>query len=117
MSGLSTHILDTSLGQPASGVTIKLYQLDGSERTLITETVTNNDGRTDEALLTADKMAMGTYQLVFEMEAYFKRTQPSLPSPLFLSTIPVQFAIPAPQSHYHIPLLVSPYSYSTYRGS
>jgi len=117
MSGLSTHILDTSLGQPATGVTIKLYQLNSMEKTLIVETVTNNDGRTDEPLLFEDNIAIGTYLLVFEMEPYFQRTQSSLSSPLFLSDIPVQFAISNPESHYHIPLLVSPYSYSTYRGS
>lgn len=117
MNGLSTHILDTSLGQPVSGVTIKLYQLNGNESTLIIETVTNNDGRTDEPLLTEDNIAIGTYQLVFEMASYFQRTQTSLSTPLFLSNIPIQFAISDLESHYHIPLLVSPYSYSTYRGS
>jgi len=117
MSALSTHILDTSLGQPASGVTVKLYQISSTERTLITETTTNSDGRTDKPLLSNEQMSVGIYQLVFEMANYFQRTQPTLSTPPFLSDIPIQFAITDSESHYHIPLLVSPYGYSTYRGS
>lgn len=117
MSALTTHVLDTSLGVPAAGVKVKLYKINDSELTLITEAITNFDGRTDSPLLSESEMAMGKYQLVFEMENYFLNTQNSLSKPLFLSEIPIQFGISDPTSHYHVPLLVSPFSYSTYRGS
>lgn len=117
MSALTTHVLDTSLGRPASGVKIKLYKLDGSKWTLINKTNTNQDGRTDAPLLNETQMAVGKYQLVFEMEAYFLKTQTGLSTPLFLHEIPIQFGLSDPTSHYHVPLLVSPFGFSTYRGS
>ena len=117
MSALTTHVLDTSLGLPAAGVKIKLYKLEDSNLTLINQLETNQDGRTDIPLLTEAQMAVGKYQLVFEMEAYFLKTQTNLFMPLFLSDIPILFGISDPTSHYHVPLLVSPFGFSTYRGS
>lgn len=117
MSTLTTHILDTSLGLPASGVTIKLYKIEDAQLSLICECVTNSDGRTDAPLLSETEMAIGNYQLVFEMGSYFVKTQNILSEPLFLNEIPVQFGISDPTSHYHVPLLVSPFGFSTYRGS
>ncbi|MGE4499455.1 MAG: hydroxyisourate hydrolase [Hydrogenovibrio sp.] len=118
MTGLTTHILDTSSGQPADQVSIKLYALneDGT-RQLLTETRSNDDGRTDAPLLSSDAFAVGRYELIFEMGAYFKQHHPNLPSPLFLDDIVLRFGIADVTSHYHVPLLASPYGYSTYRGS
>lgn len=118
MTGLTTHILDTSSGQPADQVSIKLYALneDGTRR-LVTETRSNDDGRTDAPLLNSDAMAVGRYELVFEMGDYFKQHHQNLPSPLFLDDIVLRFGIADVTSHYHVPLLASPYGYSTYRGS
>jgi len=117
MSGLTTHVLDTSLGLPAHGVAIKLYKITDKGQSLIAETTTNHDGRTDKPLLTAEQITTGKYQLVFSMEDYFKKTQKNLAMPLFLSDIPIQFGIADSTSHYHVPLLVSPFGFSTYRGS
>lgn len=117
MNALTTHILDTSLGRPARGVQIKLYYLEGSQYKLVRETTTNDDGRTDLPLLSEKEMKLGRYQIVFEMANYFLSTNPSLSEPLFISDIPIQFSITDLNSHYHVPLLASPFAYSTYRGS
>ncbi|GAB6070603.1 hydroxyisourate hydrolase [Thiomicrorhabdus hydrogeniphila] len=117
MSGLTTHILDTSLGLPAEGVHIKLFKYSQDGFTLINEVVTNIDGRSEQPLLTSAQMEIGTYQLLFEMAPYFKHTQNNLIEPLFLSDIPIQFSISDKDAHYHVPLLVSPFGFSTYRGS
>ncbi|HHT00180.1 MAG TPA: hydroxyisourate hydrolase, partial [Thiomicrospira sp.] len=109
MNALTTHILDTSLGVPAAGVTIKLYKLESDKLTLITEAVTNQDGRTDQPLLGDRQLETGQYQLMFEMGNYFLKHHTSLPDPLFLSDIPINFGIADTQSHYHVPLLVSPF--------
>lgn len=109
---LSTHVLDTAKGCPANGIKIKLFRLNSDERTLLVETTTNHDGRTDAPLLDQSAMAEGWYELVFETTDYF----PAQDEP-FLGTIPLRFNIADHDQHYHVPLLVSPYSYSTYRGS
>ena len=117
MSGyLTTHVLDTARGVPAEGIKIALYNLDG-ERTLIAETVTNDDGRTDSPILPKDQFKTGTYELVFFAGAYLKATGQSGAEPLFLDEIPLRFGMADPDAHYHVPLLLSAYGYSTYRGS
>jgi 5-hydroxyisourate hydrolase len=118
MSGkLSTHVLDTANGCPAEGIKIELWSLVGNERQLIATTKTNPDGRTDSPLLFADKMKAGEYELVFFVGDYFSAKKLMLPKPLFLDKVPVRFAIADAGANYHVPLLVSPWSYSIYRGS
>ncbi|WP_210484756.1 hydroxyisourate hydrolase [Microvirga antarctica] len=116
MGRLSTHVLDTTHGRPAAGVAIDLFAIDGGQRRLVSSTVTNTDGRTDQPLLAGDDFHTGTYEIVFHVGAYFKSTE-SAGEPPFLDAVPVRFAIAEPNGHYHVPLLVSPWSYSTYRGS
>jgi 5-hydroxyisourate hydrolase len=108
MSTLSTHVLDTSRGQPASGMKIELWSRDRSE--LIKTVTTNSDGRTDKPLLIGDAMAAGAYELVFHVGDYFGDKS-------FLDEVPVRFTISDVQAKYHVPLLVTPWAYSTYRGS
>lgn len=117
---LSTHVLDTARGIPAAGMTLRLYQLDPgnpSQRQLLRETRTNSDGRTDEPLLTGDAFCPGTYELEFEVAPYFRQSGPDSDEQPFLSTVPLRFSIARTDRPYHVPLLVSPWSYSTYRGS
>ena len=113
---LSTHILDTMSGSPAAGVPVKLYAVEGQSHRLLTETVTNADGRTDAPVLAAGAMTPGVYELVFDVSGYFaaRGVEGEVP---FLGVIPIRFGIDSPDEHYHVPLLVSPYSFSTYRGS
>ena len=113
---LSTHILDTMSGKPAAGVCVKLYAVDGESRRLLTETVTNADGRTDAPVLGGGAMAVGVYELLFDVSDYFASRGIKSDVP-FLGLIPIRFGIDSPDEHYHVPLLVSPYSFSTYRGS
>ena len=117
MGRLSTHVLDTVNGKPAVGVEIALDALlpDGS-RSRIADTVTNADGRTDAPLLTG-KLPVGSYELTFAIGDYFRHLGTTLPEPAFLDLVPIRFAIAEPEGHYHVPLLASPWSYSTYRGS
>ncbi len=115
MGRLTTHVLDTTNGVPARGITIKLYALEG-ERRLIQTAVTNSDGRTDHALLDNDHFATGSYEIVFHIGDHFKNYGLADTKPAFLDEVPVRFSITEDQ-HYHVPLLVSPWSYSTYRGS
>jgi 5-hydroxyisourate hydrolase len=118
MARLSTHVLDTMNGKPAAGVKIALYRLDGEARSLVKEVVTNADGRTDAPLLTGDDYKTGQYELVFRIGDYFRSTGgATLPQPAFLDTVPLRFGIAEADGHYHVPLLASPWSYSTYRGS
>jgi 5-hydroxyisourate hydrolase len=118
MGRLSTHILDTVRGTPAADVAIDLdgLQADGSWRRL-TQVRTNADGRTDQPLLSGEALKVGTYMLTFHMGAYFKAHGFALTEPLFLDLIPLRFAVADADGHYHVPLLATPWSYSTYRGS
>ena len=114
---LTTHVLDTALGVPARGVGITLYRLDGDNRVHCASTVTNADGRSDAPLLPKGHMKTGTYELVFSAGAYLKASGANLPEPLFLDQVPIRFGISDTDAHYHVPLLLSPFGYSTYRGS
>ncbi|MBV1867946.1 MAG: hydroxyisourate hydrolase [Marinosulfonomonas sp.] len=113
---LTTHVLDTARGVPASGMKIELYRLD-SGRDLIRAMQTNSDGRTDSPILPADEFSTGSYELVFHAGAYLDAIGTPPESPRFLDEIPIRFGISDPESHYHVPLLISPFGYSTYRGS
>jgi 5-hydroxyisourate hydrolase len=114
---LTTHVLDTSRGRPAAGVCIVLYRLSGQDHHKIAETVTNADGRTDAPLLSGDSLVAGTYELVFHAGDYLRTSGQSGEGVLFLDQIPIRFGVPDPGAHYHVPLLLSPFGYSTYRGS
>lgn len=115
---LSTHVLDSAHGIPAKGLKIELWSLDAdNNRTKIKEVVTNDDGRVDEQLLTSDETKVGNYELVFHPGDYFRAKGVELPEPAFVDVVPLRFGIADADSHYHVPLLVSPWSYSTYRGS
>ena len=113
---LTTHVLDTASGKPAAGLTIALYRIAGETRTLLKTVTTNGDGRCDAPLLQGADFATGEYELVFEAGAYLSAQGVVLPRPAFLDRIPIRFGM-AENVHYHVPLLVSPYGYSTYRGS
>lgn len=113
---LTTHVLDTALGQPAQGLKIWLYRVSGNSHRKIGEFVTNADGRVDSPLLEGDAFKPGSYELIFFAGDYLDATQEGLPDPKFLDQIPIRFGI-SDDSHYHVPLLLSPYGYSTYRGS
>ncbi len=118
MGHLSTHVLDTANGCPAAGMKIRLQRIDGERVETIKALVLNADGRTDGGpLLEATSMAAGRYRLVFEVADYFRRRGAELPDPPFLDAVQLDFGIADPNGHYHVPLLASPWSYSTYRGS
>ena len=114
---LSTHVLDNVTGKPAAGVRIALYEMGASARGLLTQTVTNADGRTDAPLLSGGPLRIGTYELQFHVGDYFASHQNAVADPAFLDVVPIRFSIAEPEGHYHVPLLVTPWSYSTYRGS
>lgn len=114
---LTTHVLDTMSGQPAEGVRIVLRSTDTQDRTILVETVTNADGRCDKPLLQGDTFTGGGYELIFHAGDYFRAQGVVFPEPAFLDTVPIRFGISDPSEHYHVPLLISPYAYSTYRGS
>ncbi len=118
---LTTHVLDTALGRPAAGLAIALYRLDDGGRTLLRRLTTNADGRTDTPILPASEFACGRYELVFEAGAYLDTlgapSETPSETPRFLDEIPIRFGISDPDAHYHVPLLLSPFGYSTYRGS
>lgn len=116
MGRLTTHVLDTARGLPGAGIAVTLFRLDG-ERRQIARAVTNLDGRCDEPLLEGDALARGRYELVFAAGDYFRAQGLALPEPLFVDEVVLRFGISDPGQHYHVPLLVSPWSYSTYRGS
>ena len=113
---LTTHVLDVSAGRPAAGLAIELRRLDGEPARLKTVT-TNADGRIDGALLAGDDFAIATYELRFLAGDYLKRQGAALPDPPFLDVVPIRFGIADPSQHYHVPLLLAAYGYSTYRGS
>ena len=117
MGRLSTHVLDVAHGCPAAGVRVDFSVLDGGAWRLIKSVRTNADGRTDEPLLAGEAMAIGEYRLLFHVAEYFRGMQVKLPEPPFLDCVPLHFGIADAGAHYHVPLLASPFSYSTYRGS
>jgi 5-hydroxyisourate hydrolase len=115
---LTTHVLDTAQGRPAAGMSIALWRLHAEGgRVLLKEVRTNQDGRTDQPMLAGEEFAPGVYELVFAVGEYFASQGTPLPTPPFLSEVPVRFGIADPSGHYHVPLLTSPWAYSTYRGS
>ena len=114
---LTTHVLDTARGAPARGRKIDLYRLEGDARTHLRGLATNEDGRTDSPILPREEFATGVYELVFHAGAWLEDSGTPGPSPRFLDEIPIRFGISDAASHYHVPLLISPYGYSTYRGS
>ncbi|NTU79572.1 MAG: hydroxyisourate hydrolase [Chloroflexales bacterium] len=117
MGRLTTHVLDTHGGRPAAGLRLELYRLDGGAATPLADLLTDDDGRADRPLLEGEALRPGRYELRFHVGAYFAGRGLSLPEPPFLDVVPVQFGVADPAGHYHVPLLVSPWSYSTYRGS
>jgi 5-hydroxyisourate hydrolase len=118
MAKLSTHVLDTASGRPAAGMSLALYEIvaDGFPM-LLKAAVTNSDGRTDQPLLSGDEMRRGRYEIRFEVAAYFTAMGVAQSDPPFLDMVPIRFAIFDAAGSYHVPLLVSPWAYSTYRGS
>lgn len=117
MAELTTHVLDTARGRPASGVAIRLYEIRGDERTLIKTAETNANGRTSGPLLAGEALRAGVYELVFCAGAYFRGQGETLAEPAFLDEVAIRFGVADPAAHYHVPLLLAPYGYSTYRGS
>ena len=115
--GLSTHVLDTMHGCPAAGMKVALYATDGDKASLLQSLVLNHDGRTDAPLFDNQSLRTGTYRLVFDVAGYFKAKGVALPEPNFLNQVSLDFGVAHTDQHYHVPLLVSPWSYSTYRGS
>lgn len=114
MSGfLTTHVLDTARGKPATGMTLELFHITGENRNLLRTVQTNDDGRTDEPLLPAGRFEPGIYEILFHVGEYFREEG----DPPFLGEVPVRFGVSDPDAHYHVPLLTSPWSYNTYRGS
>ena len=117
MARLSTHVLDTARGIPAAGIAVDLHALRGADRVHVTSIVTNADGRTDGPLLNGDRIEPGVYELTFLAGDYFRRTGVVVSDPPFLDRVVIRFGIADAAGHYHVPLLLSPYGYSTYRGS
>lgn len=115
MGRLTTHVLDTASGQPAAGLILRLYRLGGAEP--LVRTATNADGRVDNPLLEGTPFAVGRYRLEFDAGDYFRTAGVALANPAFLDVVALEFGIADAASHYHVPLLLSPYGYSTYRGS
>lgn len=116
MGRLTTHVLDTATGRPGAGIAIRVFRLDG-ERREVAHTVTNHDGRCDAPLLEGAALQAGRYEIVFAAGDYFRARGEALPEPPFVDEVVLRFGIASPEQHYHVPLLVSPWSYSTYRGS
>lgn len=114
---LTTHVLDTARGQPAAGLQITLFRLEGDARVQLAQMQTNADGRTDSPILPKGDFATGTYELVFEAGAYLDAMNVPAEDPRFLDEIPIRFGISDPEAHYHVPLLLQPFGYATYRGS
>jgi len=123
MGKLTTHVLDTTRGRPGNAIAVSLFRITDSNHQHIKSTVTNDDGRCDEPLLEGDDFQVGIYELVFSVGPYFTAVEPvqdnaaSARKPRFLDDVVIRFGISADDEHYHVPLLISPHSYSTYRGS
>lgn len=116
MGRLTTHVLDTALGKPAKGLKIELWSMTDTT-TFLSSHETNDDGRVDTPMLEGAAFKAGTYELRFNAGDYLKSCGIDLPTPMFLDVIPIRFGVSEPDGHYHVPLLLSPFSYSTYRGS
>jgi 5-hydroxyisourate hydrolase len=117
MAKLSTHVLDLARGLPAAGVTIDLHVVDNDARRHVARAITNGDGRTDQPLLSGDRIPAGVYELTFHAAEYLRSSGVSVTTPPFLGDIVIRVGIADPHGNYHIPLLLSPFGYSTYRGS
>jgi 5-hydroxyisourate hydrolase len=118
MTGLTTHVLDTALGKPAEGLRIDLFKIDGEVRKHLKTVETNADGRVDGGpILIGEDFQIGSYELLFYAGDYLRATGAKLTEPAFLDLVPIRFGIADTAGHYHVPLLISPYGYSTYRGS
>ncbi len=117
MARISTHVLDTARGRPAAGVRVGLYRVGGGGREQCGSAVTNADGRTGQPLLSGDRIAAGVYELVFDAGAYLRETGQVSAEPPFLGQIVIRFGVSDETGDYHVPLLLAPYGYSTYRGS
>jgi len=117
MGRLTTHVLDTASGRPAAGMRIDFLERRGDAWQVVKTVLTNADGRTDEPLLAGQAMHSGQFELAFHVAAYFRAAGASLAEPPFLDVVPLRFGVADPNGHYHVPLLCSPWSYGTYRGS
>ncbi len=117
MGKLSTHVLDTAHGRPAAQVAIELYGVEGGERTLLKQATTNTDGRCDAPLLEGEALQPGYYELVFAAGDYFAALGVAVAEPRFVDRVTIAFGVADPSQNYHVPLVVTPWSYSTYRGS
>lgn len=117
MGRLTTHVLDAAHGCPGSSIKVELYRVEGQQLELLNTALTNSDGRVDAPLLQGDDYRTGVYQLQFSAGDYYRAKGVKLPGTAFLDVVVLRFGIDEQQEHYHVPLLISPYSYSTYRGS
>jgi 5-hydroxyisourate hydrolase len=117
MARLTTHVLDTANGVPAAGIAIDVHAVEGDVRRLVATATTNAEGRSIAPLLTGDAIEIGIYELTFHVADYFRRAGVALTSPPFLGDVVVRIGIADARGHYHVPLLISPYGYSTYRGT
>ena len=114
---LTTHVLDASRGLPGKGIKVELFEIKNSSRRLLNTVITNDDGRCDTRLLEGSSFVQGQYELVFHTASYFKSQGVVLEDPPFLDEVVIRFGVSKTNDHYHVPLLISPYSYSTYKGS
>jgi len=114
---VTTHVLDTSRGRPAAGIRIDVYQLDGAARRQLVSLVTNADGRTDAPVIGPGDIAASEFELIFHVGDYLDRLHGPAAAPRFLDRVPIRFGVGDASQHYHVPLLLSPFGYSTYRGS
>ncbi len=117
MGRLTTHVLDTAQGRPGQGIRIEVLRLEGERRTPLKTVTTNDDGRCDAPILEGGDFQIGEYELVFHAGDYLREQGVAASEPLFLDVIPLRFGVSDASQHYHVPLLLSPYGYSTYRGS
>jgi 5-hydroxyisourate hydrolase len=117
MGKLTTHVLDTANGRPGAGIKVELFALSGDTRRALKTTTTNDDGRCDQPLLEGDTLVPGEYELVFGAGDYFASIGTKVPEPRLVDRVVLRFGVADASAHYHVPLLVSPWSYSTYRGS
>ncbi|MFZ6691391.1 hydroxyisourate hydrolase [Undibacterium sp. SXout20W] len=117
MGRLTTHVLDTAHGKPGQGIQVSLYRIEDQKRQLLCERVTNADGRCDQALLEGEALIAGVYELDFDVGSYFKKLGAVLSEPAFLGVVTLRFGVSDATQHYHVPLVTTPWSYSTYRGS